>query len=121
MIGVGPGWEGTYGEPPLRPVNRRLTPTQVRILVLPPAPRPADTWSPTGPGRATRRARFRSDVAPPDASPTPPSQTASLGPTPRSPDAASGRMASHGLQFIRSAGTPLHSASWMRSFTTPGP
>src|SRR6266540_2207823 len=67
MIGVGPGWEGTYGEPPLRPVNRRLAPTQVRILVLPPPRRPADTWSPSGPGRATRRARLRSDVAPADA------------------------------------------------------
>src|SRR6266508_6847030 len=51
--------------------NRRLAPTQVRILVLPPAPRPAQTWSPSGTGHATHRAGFRSDVAPPDALPTP--------------------------------------------------
>src|SRR6266540_3412239 len=58
MIGVGPGWEGTYGEPPLRPVNRRLAPTQVRILVLPPPRRPADTWSPSGPGQASASSKI---------------------------------------------------------------
>jgi hypothetical protein len=60
MIRAKRGRNGNRGEPPLRPVNRRLAPTQVRILVLPPAPRPAQIWSPSGPGHATRRAQFRS-------------------------------------------------------------
>jgi hypothetical protein len=35
MIGTGSGWDGTRGEPALRPVKSPALPTQVRILSLP--------------------------------------------------------------------------------------
>jgi hypothetical protein len=70
MSGTWRGQEGTCGDPRLRAVNRRLAPTQVRILVLPPQRRPAQTCSPSGPSHATPLAWFRSNFAPPDASRT---------------------------------------------------